>query len=125
MDTNQQIIKLFEVKINDLFLNVKQLLLNPTSYQQEQNKAIKANNMGLYFDFIESAIQRPYNRLSAVFVFITDEEGKLCTSKMRPLSYLKSETKEEIEKLYAQAQKIVTGLEISGVDNGIVLLQSE
>ena len=107
----QQIITLVNERINTLFVEVKNILLQQENYSQK----VDPQNLSHYFSFLEVAFKQPYNRLSSLSVFVTNGEN-ISSDLMYPLAMLKEETKRTIHQKAVQAGMLVSGLDTSGID---------
>ncbi len=113
----QQFINLINGKITEHYQAAKALLLNKANYKT----VIDTQNVLLYFAFLESCLQQPYNRLNAVSVFIVGDDGQL-TDKMYPFALLTDEAKGFVKDRFLQAINLANSLEVSGIDPEIKAL---
>ena len=116
----QQVIQLIDQRIADYFETVKAILLDNNSYKEKVNP----KNLHFYFQFLESALQRPYNRLASITAFTANYDG-LLSSQMYPLALLKEEARKCIYEKYQQAVNFAAGLDLSGIDPGFITLCKE
>ena len=116
----QQFIHLITQKITDHYQQIKSLLLNLESYPTK----VDLQNVQLYFSFLESVLEMPFNRLSSVAAFVGGDDGQL-TAKMYPFALLKEETKETIHKHYINAINFANSLELTGIDPEFISLCEE
>ncbi len=108
----QQFISLINKKITEYYQAIKSLLFNKESYCTKVN----TQNVSLYFTFLESSLQQPFNRLTSVSSFIICDDGQLLTDKMYPFALLAKEKKEKINGIFSQAVNLANSLEVSGID---------
>ena len=104
-------IKLVDQRVTKLYREVRRLLLKKKSYDSK----VDTHNVLLYLSFLEAVLQRPYNRLASLTVFLKDDDGML-VNRMYPFAMLYDDTKEEIYTKFQQAGKLAAGLDVSGVD---------
>ncbi|MFK8101934.1 MAG: hypothetical protein AB8G15_05410 [Saprospiraceae bacterium] len=115
----QQILTLVSERIDFLFQEVKNTLLQQENY----NQPIDTQNLFQYFSFLEAALQLPYNRLMSVTIFINDDT--LLSNLMYPLAMLKTEAKKSIQQKSEQAVKLASALDLSGIDPEFLSLTTE
>ena len=116
----QQIITLVNQHIAQLFIEVKNILLHPDSYSEN----VETKNLLDYFRFLESALNKPYNRLVSLAEFVNDKEGIL-SHQMYPLIALKGEAKQIITSKCSQATRFVNAFDVGEIDPKIKLLCME
>ncbi len=107
----QQFINLINKKITEHYKDIKNLLLKQENYKTK----VDIQNVSLYFTFLESSLQQPYNRLSSVSAFIIGDDGQL-TDRMYPFALIKSEVVEMISNKFSLAVGLANTLEVSGID---------
>ena len=107
----QQIIAIVNQHIAQRFIEVKNILLHPDSYSQ----AVETQHLFDYFRFLETALQKPYNRLISLTAFLQDTEGVM-SNRMYPLALLNPTAKQAIDEKHRQVANFVNGLDIGGID---------
>ncbi len=103
--------------IHDIYEKVKLLLLKPDNYIADD---IRIDNVQQYLTFVESTLQRPYNRIAHIYAFITDMDG-LMNDRMYPFRFLSNKTCAEITSLYLRSEKLIGGLYIILPEDAVVL----
>ena len=125
MDTNQQIIALFEDKISNCYQEAKQVFLTASNYYPICDLEIKTNHLEYYFLFLENSLKKPYNRITALYYFIMNTEEVLQNEKMYPLFRLKPKARKSFEEIYRKACYLVQGLDQSKIDPEFEIVQKE
>ena len=116
----QQIIKLLNQRMVELYEAVKNILLTQASYTCRVN----TENLSVYFCFLETALHRPYNRLRSMAAFIRGTND-LLTEEMYPFCFLREESKQMIEDKFLQASRYISGLDFNGIELDIISLCKE
>jgi len=103
--------------ITGIYEKVSTALLMPENYD---GQSVKIDNVSKYLIFVNSSLQKPYNRLAHVYAFVTDLDG-LMSDRMYPFCFLSEEARNEIENLYKQGEKLVGGLNVVLSENTGIL----
>ena len=114
---NKQLIQETEQHIGIQYKELLRLMLDPDSYHIAQ---IKVDQIQNYLNFLEGALQRPYNRIAHLHAFLSDPDG-LMVARMYPFGLLSAEAKTNILALYQKTERLAGALYVSLPDAGRVL----
>ena len=117
----KKIIKLFEKRIEALYQESRECLLLESSYTSSK---INFKNVFLFLNFLESVLEKPYNRLRALSVFLNHFED-FRTDLMYPFALLKSEIKEAINDKETESVRLATTLDECEFNENYVILWQE
>ena len=108
------------LQLSDCYNEACKLLCESKSYLKNPN----LDNIVQYLNFVNAALERPYNRMIHLAAFIRDEDG-LMSSRMYPFSLLTPDIKVQIQELYKKAEHLAASLELSGDQQSYKLLERE
>jgi len=108
------------LQLSDCYNNACNTLNEPKSYQAGAN----LDNIAQYLNFVNSSLERPYNRMVHLAAFIRDEDG-LMSNRMYPFSLLTPAAKAKIQELYKKVEHLAASLELSGDQQSYSLLELE
>ena len=117
----KKIIRLFEKHLEKLYTESRELLFKNSSYNADR---VNFKNIHLFLSFLESSLEKPYNRLRTLSMFVNDPDG-ISTDLMYPFALLTSEAKKRIEVKEIEGIKLAQALDVSEIDENYVILWKE
>ena len=116
MNIDEQIIALFDQKIDALYDQAKTLLLEPENYDGSSSSPVEVSNIESYIDYLEASLSKSFLRFSALNIYVSDVDDELFTKQMYPLGMLKNEVTIQIQELYVKGNKLISALELAELD---------
>jgi len=108
----KQVIALVENHISTLYQKARTMLSDKSNYTTE---GVNLESVNLYLTFLEATLQKPYNRLNSLSVFVEDDCG-LMMYRMYPFAFLSDQAKADIKELSIQAIALAYAMDSGGID---------
>lgn len=117
----KKVIKLFEKRIEELYTESRNLLLKSSSYNVNN---VNFKNVHLFLSFVENTLEKPYNRLRTISVFVNDPDD-LRTDIMYPFAMLTDQVKNSIGHKEAESVKLANALDVGEINDNYKALWKE